>query len=185
MKFPTQVHDAVGFSPAMRHAEPEVQPGPSRQPAPRRRRAGLLLTVAAAAALATALAVSSAYESRTLGERLDDSLGAVSQWGTQAQQQVAKTADAAVASSAEAVASVDTAMDDAAILARITTALLADPALQASRVDVEVNAGRVLLRGLAPTEADKERASSLARATEGVRDVDNQLLVAQAPTSGR
>jgi osmotically-inducible protein OsmY len=133
----------------------------------------------AGVAVVTALAVSSAYEPRSLGQRLDDGVGAMSHavvdWGAQMQAQLQRAADAAVSGSAQAAQAVDTAVDDAAIHARIVTALLADPALQPSRIEVFVDAGHVRLQGAAPSAADKERASSLAQATAGVRGVDNRL----------
>lgn len=175
MKFPTALHDPDAVNTPM--------PAETAAPAPRRRNAALLLVVALVTAGLTALAVSSAYESRSLGQRLDDSLSQVQAWGTQVQQQVTHTADAAASSSTQAVAAVDQAVEDAAIHARITTALLADPALQPARMDVDVQAGHVRLRGVAPTEADKERAGSLARATPGVRAVDNQLRPASTTMS--
>lgn len=202
MNFPTQVHEPVQFEPppmprALRPGWPPLRravalgPLPVRSatpplrsdvrpptPAARRNATGLALCMAGVAVV-TALAVSSAYEPRSLGQRLDDGVSALTDavlaWGTQLQAQLQRTADAAGSASVQAAQAVDTAVDDAAIHARIVTALLADPALQPSRIEVFVDAGHVRLQGTAPSAADKERARSLAQATAGVRAVDNRL----------
>jgi hyperosmotically inducible periplasmic protein len=47
-----------------------------------------------------------------------------------------------------------------------------------SRIDVDVNHhGVVALEGKVPTQAAADRAVSIARATEGVREVKNQLKI--------
>lgn len=133
-------------------------------------------------AITTALAVSSRYETRTLGERLDSTVSQVESVGQQAQTAVAEVAASAATVSTNAAAAVSEAVDDAAIQTRIVAAIVADPKLQSRKIDVKVNAGHVSLRGLAPSNADKDRAGSIASAVEGVTEVNNQLLVASAST---
>ncbi len=77
------------------------------------------------------------------------------------------------------------AMDTAAVKAKdalITTSVNAelakDSQLSALRIDVDTVDGRVALKGTAPDSASRERATSLARAVDGVKSVDNQLSVA-------
>jgi len=66
---------------------------------------------------------------------------------------------------------------DAAITAAINAELARDQALSAIKVNVDTNAGKVLLRGTAPTALAREKATTLARHVDGVVSVDNQLQI--------
>ena len=66
---------------------------------------------------------------------------------------------------------------DRAIQAAIITALRADPILAQFKLKVEVHRGRVILSGVVAREKMKEKAEELARATEGVKEVLNQIEV--------
>jgi hyperosmotically inducible periplasmic protein len=66
---------------------------------------------------------------------------------------------------------------DVALTASIKTELARDPTLSALSINVDTNEGRVSLRGKAPDAAAVERATAIARATQGVVSVDNQLVV--------
>ena len=70
-----------------------------------------------------------------------------------------------------------TALDDAAITAGIKTRLAADSQLSALRIDVDTQAGQVTLTGPAPSQAAKEHATALARQSDGVKGVTNNLTV--------
>jgi osmotically-inducible protein OsmY len=67
--------------------------------------------------------------------------------------------------------------DDARTRASVLRALAADPAVRASDVDVDVDAGRVALRGLVDVAPQRERAEQIAAGVPGVVEVDNQLHV--------
>jgi hyperosmotically inducible periplasmic protein len=83
---------------------------------------------------------------------------------------VGEKVDNAIAKSA------DTAKD-AAVTASIKTELARDPGLSALSINVDTTAGKVSLKGKAPDSAAVERATAIARGTEGVVSVDNQLTV--------
>jgi len=68
---------------------------------------------------------------------------------------------------------------DQRILDDVTRALTDDTAVDASRVDVAVLAGRVTLTGSVLTLADKHRAEDLASGVLGVSQVINRLTVGQ------
>ncbi len=70
----------------------------------------------------------------------------------------------------------DTAKD-IATTAAIKTELARDPGLSALSINVDTMDGRVLLKGKAPDSAAAERATEIARRTDGVVSVDNQLTV--------
>lgn len=111
----------------------------------------IALLVAAAALAAgcdRAPSQATAKPGATVGEKVDNA--------------VAKTADMA---------------KDVAVTAAIKTELARDPSLSALSINVDTTAGRVLLKGKAPDRVAVERATAIARGTEGVVSVDNQLTV--------
>ncbi len=69
------------------------------------------------------------------------------------------------------------ALDDAAVTARVKAALLADPSLSALKIEVDSEHGVVVLRGSVESAEAGAHAEQLARSTEGVVSVDNQLVV--------
>ena len=66
---------------------------------------------------------------------------------------------------------------DALISTKISAALAVDDKLKATKIDVDTRQGGVALIGTAPDEASKDRATTLARAVDGVKSVDNRLIV--------
>ena len=67
------------------------------------------------------------------------------------------------------------AVDDAAITASIKSKLIADNELKAIDINVDTSKGVVTLTGAAPNAKAVERATTIARATDGVSDVKNNL----------
>lgn len=70
------------------------------------------------------------------------------------------------------------AMSDAAIGAAVNAKIAQDKDLDASKIDVEVNAGVVVLRGTAPSDAAVLRAVALAKGTDGVQSVSSEIKIA-------
>ncbi|MGE4073240.1 MAG: BON domain-containing protein [Lysobacterales bacterium] len=68
-------------------------------------------------------------------------------------------------------------VDDASITAAIKNKLLWSKHASGLTTDVDTSWGRVKLKGTAETAAARNAAGSLARNTQGVRSVDNQLVV--------
>jgi osmotically-inducible protein OsmY len=64
---------------------------------------------------------------------------------------------------------------DITITAEVKTLLARDDQLSALKIDVDTNAGRVMLQGTAPSEGARARATELSRSVDGVSDVDNRL----------
>jgi osmotically-inducible protein OsmY len=74
-------------------------------------------------------------------------------------------------------------LDDTWIHTKITTKLIGDRDTSAGEINVDVNNNTVTLRGTVDTAAEKAEAERIAKETEGVRRVINQLKVkTQAPT---
>ncbi len=67
------------------------------------------------------------------------------------------------------------AIDDAAITASIKSKLIADDELKAIDINVDTSKGVVTLTGAAPNAKAVARATTIARATNGVSDVKNNL----------
>ena len=69
------------------------------------------------------------------------------------------------------------AVDDVTIGTKLKAALAADPELSALKINVDTTQGAVRLRGEVKSVALRRKAEDLARKTEGVKSVDNQLIV--------
>lgn len=142
-----------------------------------------------AALLATAvLAACGESSDPTLGQRVDNTVNQVSQAANQVGQdareaasqvsqdarEVAKEVQASGQQAADVMAQGAT---DAAITAKVNAALAADDRLSALGIDVDTSNGRVELSGTAPDTASRERATTLAKAVEGVVEVENRLTI--------
>lgn len=68
-------------------------------------------------------------------------------------------------------------IDSSALTAKVKSALVADEVVRARDVQVETFRGTVQLSGFVDSEAQKERATAVARSVQGVRDVKNNLIV--------
>jgi len=72
---------------------------------------------------------------------------------------------------------VSDAVDDTTITTRVKTAILNDPAVSGHRIDVDTFKGVVTLSGQVKSETEREQATALARATSGVVEVKDALIV--------
>ena len=70
-------------------------------------------------------------------------------------------------------------IDDAAITAKVKTALIGEPGLKAMQIDVDTADGVVTLSGTVDSRTNVNRAVQLAQAVQGVKSVDNRLNVKQ------
>lgn len=152
--------------------EPLLQPARFRPP--RRRWPGVLAAGAVGAVVAGAF-VSSYYDARTLGQRLDAGIHATEQGVRQQVEGIRQGAAEVVKQGEAATQVVAGSLSDAGITAAVKAALAADPALSALRIDVDTRDGVVTLTGPAPDEKSRERAAVIAAAPEGVKRVDNRL----------
>lgn len=139
-------------------------------------RAPLIGALALAAALA---ACSKQDDERTAGQKLDGAIAEAKQAGAEAKQDASQAMDKAENKLKDATAAASNAANDASIVTKINAALMADDRLKATQIDVRAEDGRVTLTGTAPDAGSQARATTLASAVEGVRTVDNQLVVAR------
>lgn len=126
-------------------------------------RAGLATLVALGALFA---ACGKKEDSATVGQRLDEAVAEAKAESNEASRQAHAQVDAA-----------GVAMSDAAIGAAVNAKIAQDKDLEASKIDVEVNNGSVVLRGSAPSDAAVLRAVSLAKGTDGVTSVTSELRI--------
>jgi len=69
------------------------------------------------------------------------------------------------------------AIDDTEITAKVKAAIFAEPGLSTLQISVETINGFVTLSGSVDTQANSDRAKTLAGAVAGVKDVDNKLVL--------
>lgn len=84
---------------------------------------------------------------------------------------------ALVAGACSSTISPKTQLSDAEITASVKTRLAADPDVAALNIDVDTLEGVVTLSGRVESAAEKSEAERVARGTDGVRRVNNNLLV--------
>ena len=70
--------------------------------------------------------------------------------------------------------------DDTEITARVKAEVLGEPGLKSMQISVDTLKGVVTLTGKVDSKANSDKARERAMAISGVRDVNNQLVVASA-----
>lgn len=97
----------------------------------------------------------------------------------QAQERAADKMNDATAQVKEQAADAGARIDDAAITAKVKTALVGEPGLKALQIDVDTANGVVTLSGAVDSPSSVDRATQVAQAVEGVKSVDNRLTIKQ------
>lgn len=136
-----------------------------------------ITALAAALAASTLVVACGEQEEATVGQRLDSTVTEVQNAGTQMGQDARQAAQDIQAAGSNAADAMARGAADATITAKVNAALVADDQLKALSIDVDTTNGRVQLTGTAPSPEARERATSLARAVDGVVEVDNRLTV--------
>lgn len=68
-------------------------------------------------------------------------------------------------------------IDDTVIHTKVTAALVNDPVVHSSSIDVSVDRGVVSLAGAVNGDVEKRKAEEIARGVDGVRGVANNIIV--------
>jgi hyperosmotically inducible protein len=104
--------------------------------------------------------------------------------GREAREEAREAADAAKELGREAQAKAGEAADrtgavltDAAVTTAVKAKLLADTAVSGLKIDVDTKDGVVTLNGMVSSKAEADRATSLARESDGVKRVISNLRV--------
>ena len=87
------------------------------------------------------------------------------------------TADANTGKGDGTVGTAGAAVGDAALTAKVKTKFLADTSISGLKIDVDTKNDVVTLSGTVPTAAEKRKAVEVARATDGVKSVVDNLKV--------
>ncbi len=133
-----------------------------------------------AVAIAAALALSAcdkATQDQTAGQKVDAAISTMEKKADTAGAQMKEGMETAKVDASKAVDNAADTVRDGAITTQINADLARDPELSALKIDVDTMDGAVVLKGVAPTDAAKERAAAKALAVAGVKKVDNQLRV--------
>jgi len=147
------------------------------------------LAVLIAVPLALALsACNKQDESKTVGQQLDSAIAKTEEAAARAKARAASEmaeAGAAVKSTAQSTetsgkdmaAKAGEKIDDLTITTTLTAGFAKDPDLSVLKINVDTRDGAVTLKGSAPTQAARDKATALAKETKGVNSVDNKLVV--------
>lgn len=133
--------------------------------------------IAAAAATVLIAACGEKIDDTTVGQQVDNSVATVQSAGTDMKNDAQVAANDMQAAGSQAATNVSDAATDMAITAKVNAALAADDQLSALKINVDTEAGNVELKGTAPDEASRERATTLAAAVDGVVTVENRLTI--------
>jgi len=88
-----------------------------------------------------------------------------------------RTAGEAAASSDRADRSAGEVIDDAAIVAKVKSGLLSSSEVEGLDVNVDARNGVVTLSGSADTMAERSSAEQIAKSADGVKSVDNKIVI--------
>jgi osmotically-inducible protein OsmY len=132
--------------------------------------------------LAAALALGGCQRNdaeRTAGERLDTAVAKSEQKADDIKADVKQQAGEAKDDMNKATDAAGARLKDMSITTAVNAELAKDAELSALKINVDTSQGRVILRGSAPNEASRERATTLVARVDGVLGVDNQLTVSR------
>jgi hyperosmotically inducible protein len=135
--------------------------------------------VVATLVLATALAACSrkADDELTAGQRLDGAISEAKEAARDTKADASAAMADASASASQAADAAGRAATDMSITTKINAALAMDDKLKATQINVDTREGMVTLSGNAPDATSRDRATTLATAVDGVKNVNNQLVV--------
>ncbi|HJV60048.1 MAG TPA: BON domain-containing protein [Albitalea sp.] len=128
-------------------------------------------------AAAVALAACDSRQDATVGQKVDQAVASAQTAAADVKQSAKRGLDQAAEATKETSEKLASKVDDAAITASVKAGIAKDPELSALRVDVDTQGGHVMLSGVAPNAAAKERAQAIAAQEKGVTSVDNRLAI--------
>ncbi|MGA8391321.1 MAG: BON domain-containing protein [Azonexus sp.] len=105
---------------------------------------------------------------------------AMDQTASDAKNKIGETVDKAEKKMTEQSAKAGQAIDDTEITARVKAAVFAEPGLKTLQISVDTVKGVVTLSGTVDSQANSDKARTLAAAVADVKDVSNKLVVAPA-----
>jgi hyperosmotically inducible protein len=112
-----------------------------------------------------------------VGKDIDRAVGKAGQQMEQAANTTEKRIEQATDTAGKMITEAGKAIDDAALTAKVKSALIAEPGLKAQAIDVETAGGVVTLHGTANTPENRDKAAQVASNVQGVKSVKNNLIV--------
>ena len=100
------------------------------------------------------------------------------QVATDTEKKVGDTVNKAENKASEVGAKTALAYDDTEITTKVKAELLAEPGLKSMQISVDTSKGVVTLTGTVDSKANSDKAKARTMAISGVKDVNNQLVVA-------
>ena len=95
-------------------------------------------------------------------------------------QKMDRAADKVADTTANASSKVAMAADDTAITAKVKAALIAEPGLKSTDINVDTKEATVTLSGTVASNELRDRAKQIASSTSGVKNVVDNLVVKSA-----
>jgi osmotically-inducible protein OsmY len=100
--------------------------------------------------------------------------------GTTVGQKMDRAADKVADTTANATSKVAVAADDTAITAKVKAALIAEPGLKSTDINVDTKEATVTLSGTVASNELRDKAKQIASTTNGVKNVVDNLVVKSA-----
>ncbi len=91
--------------------------------------------------------------------------------------QASKAAEALAAQAERQIEKAVVVLDDAAVTAKVKTALVVSPDLKGLAINVDSLGNVVTLSGTVASESLRQQAETIAKGVDGVQDVKNDLMV--------
>lgn len=113
----------------------------------------------------------------SLGQKVDKAVAATERAASAAKADIKEVAGDAKGAASGASGTMSTSTRDGVITTKVNAELVKDADLSAMKINVDTADGHVVLNGSAPSQPARDRASSLARGVDGVKDVDNRLAI--------
>jgi len=136
------------------------------------------LHIAVASAFALSLAACNRDTSaEKVGRDIDRAADKASQQIGRAADSAEKKLDQASDAAGRKLAEAGKTMDDAALTAKVKSALIAEPGLKALAIDVDTSGGVITLNGTANSTESRDKAVQVAQNVQGVKSVRNNLVV--------
>jgi hyperosmotically inducible periplasmic protein len=138
-------------------------------------------TLLAALAVAAALTACGRNKDEDLsaGQRLDGAVADAKDTARETRQEAKQAINDAEMSASRAAETTAQVSSDMTITAKVNAALAVDDKLKATQINVDTREGQVTLTGQAPDAQSRARATTLASSVDGVKQVNNQLVVSR------
>ena len=105
---------------------------------------------------------------------------AMDQTASDAKNKIGETVDKAEKKMTEQGAKAGQAIDDSEITAKVKAAVFGEPGLKTLQIHVDTVKGVVTLTGTVDSQANSDKARTLAAAVADVKEVSNKLVIAPA-----